>query len=238
MPRMTRQRRAKSTLLALIVATATSGVLIGRAAATQNDSTDTEAEQTSTSQPTTAPANGVKSDPLDAHSQLVSGLIGSKHDFRNLNADVRELCLPCHTPHVVGAPTPRLDKRVPTTQPLRPYQGIETELTGWSLLCLGCHDGVTAQDVYTSAHAISVSDQLANSRLGVTGLRSHPLGIHYPTNAPDYHPAGAVEAAGLPLPDGRIQCTTCHNAHNSGNHAGMLQISNERSRMCLVCHRL
>ena len=236
MPGMTPRRRAKSAVLTLVVATATSGVLIGRAAATQDD-TEPRAAQTPASQPTTA-SSDADSDPLHARSQLVSGLIGSKHDFRKLNADVRELCLPCHTPHVVGAPTPRLDQRVPTTQPLRPYQGIHTELTGWSLLCLGCHDGVTAKDVYTSTHAISVTSQLANSRLGVTGLRSHPLGNIYPTNSPDYHSASEVEAAGLPLPDGRIQCTTCHDAHNTDRHKGMLNVTNERSRICLICHRL
>ena len=31
-------------------------------------------------------------------SQLETGLIGSAHDFRGLNASVRDLCLPCHTP--------------------------------------------------------------------------------------------------------------------------------------------
>lgn len=194
-----------------------------------------------TTQPaTTQPAlvdDAAAFNPLTARENLASGLIGSKHDFRKLNESVRDLCLPCHTPHVGGAPTPKLDQRETQTRPLQPYIGADTELTGWSLLCLGCHDGVTAQDVYSSAHAITISDQLANSRLGVRGLRSHPVGIHYPAPREDYHPSAAVEAAGLPLPDGRIQCATCHDAHNTLRHAGMLRISNSRSRLCLTCHR-
>jgi predicted CXXCH cytochrome family protein len=42
----------------------------------------------------------------------------------------------------------------------------------------------------------------------------------------------------IKLPDGRIQCTTCHDPHNTQRHAGMLVISNDRSRLCLACHRL
>jgi predicted CXXCH cytochrome family protein len=188
--------------------------------------------------PSTQPAPNIE-DPatLAAREQLISGLIGSKHDFTHGGRSGRDLCLPCHTPHLVAATKPRLDQRPPTTQPLRPYQALDIELTGWSLLCLGCHDGVTAPDVYSSGHAITVADQLATSRLGTSRLKSHPVGIRYPqASDPDYHPATAVEAAGMPLPDGRIQCTTCHDAHNTHNYDGMLKISNRRSRVCLTCH--
>ncbi len=218
--------------------------------------------------PTTQPSpDAVRLTPAGEH--LISGLIGSPHDFTQVAGRGRDLCLPCHTPHLVAAPPPRLDRRPTTTQPLRPYQGVGIELSGWSLLCLGCHDGVTAGDVYSSPHAITVADQLAGRGLGARGLRSHPVGIEYPPRntaaanavAVDprvgrpprhppsrtgsdadwtqaYEPRAAVEAAGLLLPDGRIQCTTCHDAHNTYRHDGMLRISNERSRLCLTCHRL
>jgi predicted CXXCH cytochrome family protein len=173
-----------------------------------------------------------------AREQLTSGLIGSKHDFSQGGKSGRDLCLPCHTPHLVAAPPPRLDRRAATTQPLRPYAGLGIVLTGWSLLCLGCHDGVTAPDVYSSAHAVAVTGRLSESRLGSAGLRSHPVGVRYPATDEKYEPIAAVEAAGLMLPEGRIQCTTCHDAHNTHRHRGMLRISNERSRLCLTCHRL
>jgi predicted CXXCH cytochrome family protein len=171
-------------------------------------------------------------------AQLVSGLIGSKHDFRRLNAEVRDLCLPCHTPHVREAPVPRLDRRPTATQPLRAYRQLDVELSGWSLLCLGCHDGVTAPDVYTSTHAVTLVEPLRRTGLGSRGLRSHPVGVKYPTGRTDYHPSAAVEASGLMLPDGRIQCTTCHDAHNTRGYDGFLWISNQRSTLCLTCHRL
>ena len=40
------------------------------------------------------------------------------------------------------------------------------------------------------------------------------------------------------LPDGRIQCISCHDPHNTGRHAGMLVKSDHRSNLCLTCHRL
>jgi predicted CXXCH cytochrome family protein len=173
-----------------------------------------------------------------AREQLISGLIGSRHDFTEGGKSGRDLCLPCHTPHLVAAPPPRFDRRATTVQPLRPYQTMGIELSGWSLLCLGCHDGVTAKDVYSSNHAIAVTGQLGNSRLGVTGIRSHPVGVLYPRIAEDYNPPAAVEAAGMHLPDGRIQCTTCHDAHNTHRIRQMMRISNDRSRLCLTCHRI
>ncbi len=172
-----------------------------------------------------------------AARRLRSGLIGSKHDFTEGGQDGRNMCLPCHTPHVTEPPVPRLDRRASFVQPLRPFRTGKVELDGWSLLCLGCHDGTTAPDVYTTAHATTVADQLGNARLGTTGLRSHPVGILYPPPSKDFNPRSVVEAAGLPLPGGRIQCGTCHDAHNTYDYAGMLKVSNERSRLCLTCHR-
>ena len=155
---------------------------------------------------TSSPSNGPTAAPTTPESQamalqpgesvdfaardsLVSGLVGSKHDFRQLNASVRDLCLPCHTPHLVAQQPPALDQRPVDEQPLRPYQGPGVELTGWSLVCLGCHDGITAADVYSSSHAVRVAGQLGNSRLGTKGLRSHPVGIRYPGASVDYEPA-------------------------------------------------
>lgn len=223
--RSDRARRWRRALSAGLAAAALAAGLLAAGAAD---------DQTS---PATRPAGATAAD-LAARAALTSGLIGSKHDFTEGGRDGRDLCLPCHTPHLVAAPPPRFDQRVLTTQPLRPFQALDVELTGWSLLCLGCHDGVTAQDVYASTHAVTVADQLGNSRLGTRGLRSHPVGTPYPPAAEGYEPRAAVEAAGLPLPEGRIQCTTCHDAHNTYGHSGMLKIGNRRSRLCLTCHRL
>jgi predicted CXXCH cytochrome family protein len=232
-------------LLAVAAGAAAGSVLWAQSAPTGTPPPETQPA----SQPAAQPAEGYPYGPRNAvppedaavrsaREQLTSGLIGSKHDFTHGGERGRALCLPCHTPHLVGAPVPRLDQRATTTQPLRPYQTLGVALTGWSLLCLGCHDGVTARDVYSSAHAINVADQLGNSRLGTRGLRSHPVGIRYPFAAEGYAAAAEVEAGGLLLEGGTLQCTTCHDTHNTRRYPGMLRISNEHSRLCLTCHRL
>jgi predicted CXXCH cytochrome family protein len=196
--------------------------------------------------PTTQPtATAATSQPagrplaeLTQNTGLLGGLIGSKHDFTGGTRSGRELCLPCHTPHLMRGAPPRLDQRQGGTLPLRPYETAGVVLDSWSLVCLGCHDGVTAPDVYTSAHATLFGDQVGNERLGTTGLSSHPVGTAYPTAVHGYRSRAQVEAAGLPLPDGHIQCATCHDAHNARRIPRMLRVSNDRSRLCLTCHEL
>ena len=220
------------------------GILVA-AQARAPQSLESPSSQPVTSQPTETQPAPVDAEPQAddageawARASLYTGLIGSKHDFTHGGRSGRDLCLPCHTPHLMSVPLPLFDRRAATTQPLRPYAGLGIELTGWSLLCLGCHDGVTAPDVYSSAHAVEISSQLANSRLGTRGLRSHPVGVNYPSVDEHFEPRAAVEAAGLLLPDGRIQCTSCHDAHNTHRYGRMLRASNDRSRLCLTCHRL
>lgn len=227
----TAQKR-RTALLTAVAAATLAGLMLAAGAEQQ---TAPENPPAPTTQPvTTQPAPVETGDVVRAN--LASGLAGSKHDFRHLGQGVRDLCLPCHTPHLVAPPVPRLDQREARENLLRPYQSVGVTLDGWSLLCLGCHDGVTAQDVYTSAHAITLTGQLGNSTLGTKGLRSHPVGVRYPVNDEEYRAPAEVVAAGLPLPEGRVQCGTCHDAHNTRGYDGMLQISNARSGMCLTCH--
>lgn len=233
-------RAARIPLLVVtgLLAAWTAGSLLMAQAVDTSPSTPPASQPAApTTQPSAAPA---PTEPTQAATRagLLSGLVGSKHDFTKDGQTGRNLCLPCHVPHLLAVPPPLYDRRSTLTQPLRPFAGFDIELSNWSLLCLGCHDGVTAPDVFSSSHATSAGGQLANSRLGATRLRSHPVGVQYPLANDKYQPPAAVEAAGLMLPDGRIQCTTCHDAHNTNRHAGMLVISDERSRVCLTCHRL
>lgn len=171
--------------------------------------------------------------------RLSSGLIGSKHDFSQEGAEPRALCTPCHTPHLTASRAPLMDRRKQAAEPLRPYQSTRVELDSGTLLCLSCHDGKIAADVYSRAHATSLAQQLGASRLPGGGVRSHPIGIEYPKNDAKYRPAAAVTAGGrVKLPGGRVQCTSCHDPHNGGGHEKFLISSNQRSRLCLTCHRL
>jgi len=166
------------------------------------------------------------------------GLLGSAHDFGRGDDDPRDLCLPCHAPHLPGSPRAILEPEQRSGAILPTYDSAGIELDRASLLCMSCHDGVVATDVFTSAHATRLASQLGNERVGYGGLVGHPVGILYPAAREKYNTLAAVEAAGIALPGGRIQCTSCHDPHNTGRHEGMLVFSDERSRLCLTCHRL
>jgi predicted CXXCH cytochrome family protein len=200
------------------------------------------AAQTKAAQTKSAQDKAAQNDQTDATQQaasrMASGLIGGAHDFTGQGRVGRDLCMPCHTPHLVNAPAPRLDQRTDSPPPLRPWEQGQVELDGWSLMCLSCHDGITAPDVFTSAHAVTQLPRSVRRRGDVSKLPGHPVGTIYPQQADRYHTRAAVEQSGLPLPEGRIQCVTCHDPHNTGRHAGLLQISNDRSRLCLSCHNL
>lgn len=175
----------------------------------------------------------------DLEGVLAAGLIGSKHDFTQSLEHPRDLCTPCHVPHIAADKAPLLDKRPEAMERLRPYEAVGIELDSTSLLCLSCHDGVIASDVYTASHATQWVRALGSTRLGIAGATGHPIGVKYPVSAPTYHSLPAVTSGErIKLPDGHVQCISCHDPHNTGRHPGMLVQSNAGSRLCLACHRL
>ncbi|MGE3182693.1 MAG: cytochrome c3 family protein, partial [Phycisphaerae bacterium] len=171
-----------------------------------------------------------------------SGILGSKHDFTDDGKNTRDLCLPCHTPHITSREAPLLTTAA-TKRTAGPARGSDAIVyDDSSRLCLSCHDGVIAKDVYASPHAASWRELDSGSvRGGRSRITSHPVGIRYPVDQRSYYPASALrvdEKDTVPLVDGRIQCITCHDPHNTERHPGMLVKSNQRSKLCLACHRL
>jgi predicted CXXCH cytochrome family protein len=102
-----------------------------------------------------------------------------------------------------------------------------------SLICLSCHDG-SGMDV--------AFDGPLQERLDIgTDLQNdHPISIQYdPSLDRAFHPVttGAARREtvnGLPLYNGRVECSTCHDPH--GPTAGRLRLSNQGSALCLACH--
>lgn len=171
--------------------------------------------------------------------RLTAGIAGTKHDFTHGSGRALDLCTPCHTPHLSVVKPPAMDSREPLAQRLRPYSGEGVDLDESSLLCLSCHDGVVARDVYRSAHAARVSAQLGSSWVGKASLTSHPIGVKYPIGDPTYRTIeAATDDGAIKLPNGRLQCISCHDPHNTKRFDYMLVRSNQGSRLCLACHRL
>lgn len=61
---------------------------------------------------------------------------------------------------------------------------------------------------------------------------AHPVGVPYPIGDRDYiyPPKSPVR-----IPNGYIQCDSCHTSHSSDN-PGLLVMSNNGSALCLACH--
>ncbi|MHC4441716.1 MAG: cytochrome c3 family protein [Planctomycetota bacterium] len=178
-----------------------------------------------------------------AYSDYGEGLVGGKHDFSDQRADWDNACKACHIPHVQAIrPTTQ-----PSTQPAYEMYRIGGQRRVFepdrympgptSLICLGCHDGTVATSAIGSSHAL-----LAGIREGFAVpdsfvWRDHPIGVPYPRNDRKYRPLSFVLAKGrISLPEGRIECVSCHDPHNSAGVDNMLVMSNRRSALCLGCH--
>jgi predicted CXXCH cytochrome family protein len=126
-----------------------------------------------------------------------------------------------------------------------------------SSICLSCHDGSVAGNVYghvlpTTIWEVSKKEAADKTRirLSYTDYRSHhhPIGLDY--NAveekdDEFNPATSVllgeNKHGMTIGDllwnGRVECTPCHDVHNSNNEGGKFTwVADYRSNFCLTCH--
>jgi len=184
------------------------------------------------------PAGAPRPGPIIGYDK---GVVGGPHDLTEAMG-FGSACNSCHIPHVQGIRT----TTQPATQPAvelfriggqrRVFQPNRYMPGPTSLLCLGCHDGTIATSTMGTSHAL-----LAGMREGFAvpdGFvwRDHPIGIPYPAGRRDYRPKSFVEKAGIRLPEGRIECISCHDPHNTRGIEHLLATSNRRSALCLTCH--
>lgn len=171
------------------------------------------------------------------------GVIGGKHDFSSVTGHAADACGACHVPHVMAV-RPHADAG--ETPALEFYRiGGQREVLvpdrytpgPSSLICLSCHNGTVATSAVGSSHAM-----LGGVREGFDmpegfALRDHPIGVEYPASGRGYRPLTIVLAEGVVrLPEGRLECVSCHDPHNAAGVEKMLVKSNRRSALCLSCH--
>ncbi len=67
----------------------------------------------------------------------------------------------------------------------------------------------------------------------------HPVSINYAASLAafpgEFRPVSSVLADGFRLPDGNVECVTCHDAHDPSNGL-FLRKSNINSNVCKTCH--
>lgn len=185
-------------------------------------------------------------------------------DMQGLVEDYGETCVYCHAPHGAGVDGPLWNRLIPIG-PYRMFDDpmnmiADPQPTGNSLLCLSCHDGtigldeiVNAPNSYSgfgpAATSIEECEDCHSGGNPEGGLdfegvwldtdfrKQHPISFIYdPSLDPDFRSVAEIEAAGLRLFDGKVQCMTCHEPH-SQRFVPFLRSPNVAGSLCLTCHR-
>ena len=91
---------------------------------------------------------------------------------------------------------------------------------GLSKLCLSCHNGVIAPDIFNLHHFVSLEYDVTKAEL----------------RDPDLTRIGVSGPISEVLDGGKIQCSSCHDAHDEESVAGTKLLRVERNKICLVCH--
>lgn len=92
---------------------------------------------------------------------------------------------------------------------------------GISKLCLSCHDGLIAPDVFTLHHFVSVEYDIAKTTL----------------REPETTTIGFSGTISDVLDIGMVQCSSCHDVHGEESIENTRLLRTERSKICFVCHR-
>ena len=169
------------------------------------------------------------------------GLEGSKHDFSNEAWSDGDLCAACHAPHRDTAPkaAPLWDPNADLDRTFGTLGDEDAAPGSGTLMCLRCHDGTIARDTLGGAKRERFTNKQHTALSTASHDRTdHPVSVRYPDLKKGYRPVTSVISVGtVPLPDGFVECISCHDPHNSSGADHMLVMSNERSALCLTCHR-
>ena len=135
-----------------------------------------------------------------------------------------------------------------------------------SLLCLSCHDGTVAVNMYGQApqdtRSISTGATIIGDQYKIGGdgylANHHPIGFNYAAvaavdldiraaNVGVYdHSLDTTATVTFPvvqepienfLWNGKMECASCHSVHNKGNSGEkLLYVSDQNSNLCFSCH--
>jgi len=185
-----------------------------------------------------------------------SSIAGTPHDLSGRGARAgNDICAYCHTPKSGSGQNAALWEQqaaadgftlygiraddVPISTPFMPPP------RGVSMVCLSCHDGVTAWDALFANPSISTASARQAAALTVGSLATdHPVSIPYPpTHDQGVNVPVRGVAGGLPLfrdfgngsTSNRVECASCHNPHG-GTMRKFLRTSLRGSGLCYNCH--
>ena len=159
----------------------------------------------------------------------------------------------CHAPHNnLNATTEMLWNRtlsvatyVPYTSPT--FSGAPGQQpSGASKLCLSCHDGTVSLDSFggTTGGTTFIT---GNADFGTDLFNDHPISFAYDavsdtelnaTSTSVTFGNGTVGDIADMLFGTDVECSSCHDVHNTKAVAGskLLLVTNAASALCLTCH--
>lgn len=203
---------------------------------------------------------------------LHADIIGSKHDlsatnfYGNYAGASTEVCVFCHAPHGGSEELdgPLWNRKVTDTSAYILYNGNQEVPNNPTLLCLSCHDGVSATGAMSAVNAQDTHN-IINSpgaghenqpatpncyachfsgdiypgpewTIGPDLTNDHPVSISY-ADAKSKNPSGFEPNPlnGLKLNNGNVECSSCHDPHDTTNPL-FLRVSNTDSGLCNSCH--
>ncbi len=204
-----------------------------------------------------------------------AGIVGSPHDFSNETWNHRdEICRVCHVPHDHNRSTlyweagllwnHALSELTYTMYSSTSLDGAQdTQPTGISKLCLGCHDGTVAIDQFDNVGTGTTFIGSFDDGFKVPGgaatpslQGTHPISIVYsPGTGPNQDaelrpvtdPMGTSGTIDDVLDGGKVQCSSCHDVHDSAGEAvpdtHLLRVAQTTAKggatpsaLCLTCH--
>lgn len=169
-----------------------------------------------------------------------AGVADGPHNMNNVPGVVvpdGQICVPCHAPHRAVSYTYGPLWNHAMTHTSFDQGGRSDVLNHESLLCMSCHDGVTAVGNFggvTTATNILTGDLAIFTTNGLED--DHPMGVTYPTSGHGWwsetgDPTEWAKAQSLLADDGTVQCGSCHRAHSASIREGVAG-----SALCLACH--
>ncbi len=175
-----------------------------------------------------------------------------------------EVCAPCHTPHYADPAAPPLWNRGFSSANYTPYtspslQAVPGQPTGYSKLCLSCHDGTIAIGSVRNLRGQPATIPLDNTGpggampagstlIGTTLTNDHPVSSVYDhalaaADGELVDPGSLTGAVRLwagtdPAVADAIQCTTCHDPHTSDLPKFLRKSpKGQADNLCLTCHQ-
>jgi len=182
------------------------------------------------------------------------------------NSKRQEICRVCHVPHDHGRTlysSGLLWNHDVSTQSYTMYSSTTLQGAtaaspdGYSKLCLGCHDGTVGVDSFDGKHTtpgdnvIGLYDpgyQIPGAAASYSLQGTHPISITYNTADTGLNATTTVMGTSGTIADvlqeGKVQCSSCHDVHNSSEVAAGTHLLRENQKkstgtasgLCLTCH--